>query len=402
MGALKAMDNVFSVGVQDKNLRVFDIIMTTEHGTSYNAFLVRGGTKTVLFEVVKDKFCEEFIGNIEAVCSPSEIDYIVLNHTEPDHTGCLKRILELAPGATVVGSPTALTFVKEIVNAPFPSQAVNDGDTIDIGGMTMQFLYVPMLHWPDTSFTYIPEIKALFSCDCFGCHYADDRVFNDLMEDVDFGHAYKYYFDEIMGPYKHPHMMNALNKIKDLPIEFIGTGHGPALRKNIPYYLELYRQWSQPEPPHEPAVAIVYVSAYGYTAALARAIHEGLTKGGIKKVTLFDLVTDSMDAAKAAVAGADGMLLGSPTLVGDALPPIYEVMVGLNPVIHKGKFAGAFGSYGWSGEAVQNITTRLEQLRMTLPLPGIRVRLNPTADDLAAARKFGEEFAHEMLGVHKA
>ena len=182
MGALQAKENIWYVGVQDPGLRVFDIIMHSDHGTSYNSYIVKGTEKTVLFETSKEPFFEEFLANIREVCDPASLDYIVVNHTEPDHTGSMKRLLELAPGATVLGSGTALTFLKEIVNGPFPSRAVTEKDEIDLGGLTMKFLSVPMLHWPDSMYTYIPELKALFTCDSFGCHYADPRVFNDLID----------------------------------------------------------------------------------------------------------------------------------------------------------------------------------------------------------------------------
>ncbi len=398
MSAILAKDKIWSVGVMDKNLRVFDIIMETKDGTTYNSFLVKGENKTVLFEAVKDKFCEEFLANIREVCEPADIDYIVCNHTEPDHSGCMERLLELASRATVLGSGTAMTFLGEILNREFPHRVVTEKDEIDLGGLTLKFFSTPMLHWPDTQFSYIPELKALFSCDMFGCHYADERVFNDKMGDASiFLEAYKYYFDNIMGPYKIPHVGRALDKMEGLPIEFIGNGHGPVLRADIPAYIQMYRDWSRPAPKTEKTVAIVYVSAYGYTATLAREIEQGLRAGGVKQVRLFDLVTDDMKAAQAAVEAADGILLGSPTLVGDALPPVYEAMLGLNPVIHRSKFAGAFGSYGWSGEAVHNIASRLDQLHMNLPLPSLRVRLKPSEEDLAEAQKFGRDFAKAML-----
>ena len=157
MGALQAKENIWYVGVQDPGLRVFDIIMHSDHGTSYNSYIVKGTEKTVLFETSKEPFFEEFLANIREVCDPASLDYIVVNHTEPDHTGSMKRLLELAPGATVLGSGTALTFLKEIVNGPFPSRAVTEKDEIDLGGLTMKFLSVPMLHWPDSMYTYIPE-----------------------------------------------------------------------------------------------------------------------------------------------------------------------------------------------------------------------------------------------------
>ena len=245
-------------------------------------------------------------------------------------------------------------------------------------------------------YTWVPEEKALFTCDSFGCHYADERVFNDLI-DGDFTDAYKYYFDNIIGPYKNPHMLNALKKIQDLDIQFIGNGHGPVLRHDIPRYLEMYRAWSTPEEKKAPMVAICYVSAYGYTRELALSMEQGIRRAGIEDVRLFDLVTDDHAEAAAAIGASDGFLLGSPTLVGDALPPVYEMLLGLNPVIHRGKFAGAFGSYAWSGEAVHNLVERMRALKLNIPVPGMRVKLKPTEEDLKNAVEFGSEFAAAVL-----
>ncbi|HAN44364.1 MAG TPA: FprA family A-type flavoprotein [Ruminococcaceae bacterium] len=394
MKALLAKENIWWVGVLDKDLRVFDIIMRTEYGTTYNSYLVKGKEKTVLFETVKSKFFDEHLAKIKEVCNPAEIDYIVVNHTEPDHSGSIEKMLEIAANATVVGSNMAITFVKEIVNKPFKSMVVTENDKIDIGGMTLNFLLVPQLHWPDSMFTYIPEAKSLFTCDSFGCHYADDKVFNDLITG-DFYDAYKYYFDNIMGPFKNPYVLNAIKKIENLDIEFVGNGHGPVLRKDIKKYFDLYREWATPK--EKPlSVAICYVSAYGYTKSLAYAIEEGVKSAGIENVYMFDLVEDDCEKAAEAVKECTGFLLGSPTMVADALPPVYQMLIGLNPVIHKGKFAGAFGSYAWSGEAVPNLMARMQQLKFKMPLEGFKVRLKPTDDDLQAAFNYGAEFANAM------
>lgn len=397
MSAIKAMDDLWWVGVEDHDLRVFDIVMHSDWGTSYNAYAVRGTEGVALFETVKEKFFDEYLANLKEVCSLDEVRYIVVGHTEPDHSGSLEKLLDLTPNATVVGSATAITFLKEIVNKPFASRAVKDGETIDLGGRTLSFLSVPFLHWPDSMYTYIPELGALFTVDSFGCHYADDRVFNDLI-DGDFTEAYKYYFDCIMGPFK-PFVLKALEKIKGLDIRFIGNGHGPVLRTDIPKYLEMYRAWATPVavPADERRVAIAYVSAYGYTRQLAGVIADALAEGGVKHVELYDLVECDLETARAAVQSADGFLLGSPTLVGDALPPIYEMLVGLNPIIHKGKPAGAFGSYGWSGEAVPKLTAQMQAIGLKLPVEGLKVRFKPSEAQMAEARQFGLDFAAAVL-----
>ena len=177
------------------------------------------------------------------------------------------------------------------------------------------------------------------------------------------------------------------------------NGHGPVLRADIPKYLEMYRAWATPVvvPADERRVAIAYVSAYGYTRQLAGVIADALAEGGVKHVELYDLVECDLETARAAVQSADGFLLGSPTLVGDALPPIYEMLVGLNPIIHKGKPAGAFGSFGWSGEAVPKLTTQMQAIGLKLPVEGLKVRFKPSEAQLAEARQFGLDFAAAVL-----
>ncbi len=401
LAALKITDRLYYVGVQDPDLRVFDIVMESPYGTSYNAYVLKGDNKTVLFETVKARFFDEFLENVKSVTPLDKIDYIVSNHTEPDHAGSYDRLLPMCPNATVLASRTAIDFIGEIINRPFPGRAVTEADRIDLGSLTLTFLSAIMLHWPDSMFTYVPEIKALFSCDSFGCHYADARVFNDLIEG-DFEGAYRYYFDNIMGPYKIPHMQNALKKIAPLSIEFIGNGHGPVIRKNAQKYIDMYARWSEPAPRGEPRVVIAYVSAYGYTKSLADAITEGLREAGVKSVELFDLVTCDKQKAASAIERSDAFLLGSPTLVGDALPPVWEMLAVLNPVVHRGKLAAAFGCYAWSGEAVPNLLARMQQLKLKLPLDGLRVKLKPSEADLAQARQYGLSFAQALFNPEPA
>ncbi|MCL2352095.1 MAG: FprA family A-type flavoprotein, partial [Firmicutes bacterium] len=232
------------VGALDFDIRVFDVVMRTDNGTTYNAYLVKGGEKTVLIETVKEAFFGEFRERLEEAAGLPEIDYIVINHAEPDHSGSLARLLPLAPKAVVLGTGAALAFAKKVANADFPSRAVKDGETIDIGGMELRFIHAPFMHWPDTMFTYIPEIGALFTCDAFGCHYCDARLFNDAIEG-DFLGAYRYYFDNIMGPFK-PHVLAALEKLRGLDVRTICNSHGPVIRENPRNYIEMYREWAAP------------------------------------------------------------------------------------------------------------------------------------------------------------
>lgn len=397
MKALEIKENVYWVGVQDPNLRIFDIVMKTEYGTTYNAYLIKGSEKTCLIETVKEKFFDEYIEDLQKVVRLEEIDYLIMNHTEPDHAGSVEKLMAKIPGLTVLGSATALKFLKEIANRKFTSRELEHGDELDLGGRTLQFISAPFLHWPDTMYTYLKEEKILFSCDSFGSHYADPRVFNDLIE-KDFTDAYKYYFDMIMGPFK-PYVLEALDKIKDLDIEIICPGHGPVLRQNLDYYIDLYRQWAAPPAPDDdqrPKIVMAYVTAYGYTEMIANGVLEGLAMVADFNVKKFDLVYTPVDEVVKDLAHADGLLLGSPTINGDTLPPIWELLTQLSPINHADMVGAAFGAYGWSGEAVPNIEARLNALRMRV-LPGLRINFKPSAANLEEAFSWGMEFGKAVL-----
>jgi flavorubredoxin len=176
--------------------------MPTEYGTSYNAYLIKGTKHTALVETVKIKFFDEYLSDLQKVVDLNQIDYLIMNHTEPDHAGSVELLLKKIPGLTILASSTAIRFLKEITNSKFKYQEVGHGEEIDLGGKTVQFIAAPFLHWPDSMYTYLKKDKVLFSCDSFGSHFSDPRVFSDLI-DRDFSEAYRYYFDMIIGPFNH-------------------------------------------------------------------------------------------------------------------------------------------------------------------------------------------------------
>lgn len=388
---LNVTNDVYWVGALDKELRVFDIVMTTEYGTSYNSYIVKGSEKTAVIETAKDKFFDEFLERVSAVTDPAKLDYLVVDHTEPDHSGSVEKFLELNPDITVVGSVSAIKFLGEITNKKFNSLVVKEGDKIDLGGKTLSFVSAPFLHWPDSMYTYLEEEKVLFTCDSFGCHYADDKVFNDLIEG-DFLDAYKYYFDCIMGPFKE-HVLKALDKVEKMDIDIVCPGHGPVLRKDLKKYFDLYRQWSTVTKGDYTVVA--YASAYGYTKMIAEAVAEGIKSAG-KEVKLVNLEETPTADVLAMAGSAKGIVLGSPTIVNDMVPPVAAVLAGLNPTINKGLTAAAFGSYGWSGEAANNIQARFEQLKFKTPLSPLRIMFKPSQQQYAQAVEFGKNFAESL------
>lgn len=398
MKHLTIKEDLFWIGALDPNLRVFDIIMYTPYGTTYNAYVVKGSEKTAVFETVKEQFFDQYVDRLKDLgINPSELDYIVVSHTEPDHAGSIGKLLDLAPNIKLVGSKTALNYVKEIINRDFESIPVEEGDTLSLGNKTLRFFSVPQLHWPDTIYTYVEEDKALITCDSFGSHYSCEEMFNDLIPNQEnYTEALRYYFDCIMGPFK-PFVLKAINKIKDLDIDVICPGHGPILRSNPEKIVELYKEWSTPTPAREVKKAsIFYVSAYGYTKQLAEKMAEGINSTGNVKVNLYNIIEHDMADLVAEIETSDAILFGSPTIVSELVEPVRDLMAKLNPVIHGGKVAGAFGSYGWSGEAIPRIESRLKELRMKMPVEGLKVKFRPSTEEDQKAFDFGVEIGNAI------
>ena len=384
-------------GVLDKDLRVFDIIMETEFGTTYNSYVLKINDKIVLFETAKAKFFDSYLESLKKIVDISKIDYIVVNHTEPDHAGSVEKLIDINPNIKIVGSTVAINFLKNIVNRDFYSLTVKDKDTLKVGDKTLRFISVPHLHWPDTMYTYIEEDKTLITCDSFGSHYCcDDIVLSKVTDNEGYMRATKYYFDNIIGPFK-PHMLKALDKIKDLEVNMICTGHGPVLDCRIDEIKETYRKWCtviNPNP--RKTVIIPYVSAYGYTKELAHEIEKGIKDSGDIDVRTYDLVESDTNKVLEEIGFADGLLFGTPTIVGEALKPIWDLTTSIFATTHGGKLASAFGSYGWSGEGVPHIIERLKQLKMKV-VDGFRVKFKPGKKDLKDAYEYGFNFGCILL-----
>jgi flavorubredoxin len=391
-------DDFWWVGNLDPDLRVFDIVMHTDYGTSYNSYILKGKGKTVLFEAAKEPFFDIYMKKIEEVCPVTDIDILVVDHTEPDHTGSIEKMLDLNPKLKILGTMGAINFLKEVTNKEFDGQAVKDGETLDIGGRTLTFITAPNLHWPDTMFTYVPEEGILVTCDAFGAHYSYEGIVND--DHIDKESLMKttiYYFDNIMGPFKED-VVRACEKIKDLDVKIVANGHGPVLTNNPREMIDLYHTWAAAKTKFaKKTVIIPYVSAYGYTKKLAEAIKGGIQEAGDIDVKLYDMVYSDLAEVLGAIARADGFLLGTPTIVGEALPPIWDIAVRLNAREVQGKPAGAFGSYGWSGEGVPHIIERLKQVKVDLVGEGLRFRFKPNDAQLAEAAAYGKGFGLKVL-----
>ncbi len=393
------------IGALDPTLRSFDIILKTANGTSYNAYVVRGSEGVAVVDTVKEQFAGDFFARLEKVARYDEIKAIVLNHLEPDHTGALPELMQRAPQARLYISFKAQMMLKALLKREsMEFTPVNTGYAISLGDRTLEFLHTPYLHWPDTQCTYLREEKLLFSGDVFGCHFCDARLFNDKVGDFRF--SFEYYYAHIMRPFKD-YVVGALELIEPLELQCIAPAHGPILHDRPRAYVERYRELSTPRlksevSADEKTLLIFYISSYGNTARMAEAIYAAAQKVEGVRASLYDLEGGDTDTFADLLEEADGFVLGSPTINGDAVKPIWDLLSSLTVIDVKGKIAAAFGSYGWSGEAVRMIEDRLRGLKLRVPVQGLRVKLIPTLDEIEACRQFGHDLAEELVGRRPA
>jgi len=401
--AVALSERVHWIGALDPDLRTFDVILKTANGTSYNAYLVRGSGGVAVIDTVKQNFAHDFFARLEGVAHYDEISVIVLNHLEPDHTGALPELMRRAPQARLFISQKAQTMVKALLKQDdLEFTPVLTGDSVSLGDRTLEFLHTPYLHWPDTQCTYLPEEKILFSGDVFGCHFCDSRLFND--EVGDFRFSFEYYYAHIMRPFKD-YVNRALDLVEPLlPLTKIAPAHGPLLRDQPQRYVQRYRELSRSALQSEinageKTLLIFYISSYGNTRRMAEAIYEGAVSIEHVRVSLYDLEGSDLLSFVDLIEEADGIVFGTPTINGDAVKPVWDLLSSLAVINLKSKLGGVFGSYGWSGEAVKMVEDRLRGLKLRVPLPGLRIKLIPTDEEIGLCHAFGHELAQELVGI---
>lgn len=371
MKCIELAKNFYYVGVIDHSLKVFDVAVRTDDGTSYNSYVLKTTEGAIVFEGNKAKFGDEYFKHLASITPIKEIKYLFVTHTEPDHSGAIEELLRLNPSITVVASAGALMNLDKITRLPFKRIQMTPGGHLEVGGYSFEFISGLMLHWPDVMFTYIKELKTLVSCDAFGAHYAFDGILLSQMEDREpYYQALKYYYDHIMGPFAS-YVLAACDRVEKYDIKMICPGHGPVVDTAIKEQIGIYRRFAKEGlPVNDPKhVTIVYASAYGFTKGMAEYLKDRYVKDGVK-VSLYEI--DALtygglkDKIMADILVSGTVLLGSPTLVGDAICLFYDLLSSIYWTEGQGKKASAFGDYGWSGEAVRNLSERLTQLHFSV------------------------------------
>lgn len=376
MECIELKRDFYYVGVIDHSLKVFDVAVLTDYGTSYNSYLLKTKEGVIVFEGNKGRYEDEYLDHLKKLTPLSEIKYLFVTHTEPDHSGAIEKLLELNPEITVVASFGALMNLEKITRKSFHEIKMVPGQSLEIGGYHFKFVSGLMLHWPDVMFTYIEELKVLVSCDAFGAHYASDAILLSREPHPEAYHkALVYYYEHIMGPFAS-YVKQACDRVDALDITMICPGHGPVVDVQIKEQIQTYRDLANASlPVNDPShITIVFASAYGYTKTMADYLKLRFEKDG-KKVSFYQIDALTYGALKPKIIHdiyTSGMiLLGSPTLVGDAICLFYDILSNVYWTVGQGKKASAFGDYGWSGEAVNNLSERLRQLKFTV-IPGFR------------------------------
>jgi flavorubredoxin/flavin reductase (DIM6/NTAB) family NADH-FMN oxidoreductase RutF len=365
----------------------FDIEFGLQNGTTYNSFIIRG-EQTALVDTSHEKFRQLYFDTLTGLINPTDIDYLIISHTEPDHSGLVKDLLLMAPEITVVGSKVAIQFLEDFVHQPFKRRIVKNGDRLDLGnGHEFEFVIAPNLHWPDTIFSFDHQTKILYTCDAFGLHYCSNSTFDDNLKAIE--EDFHYYYDCLMGPNARS-VLSALKRMSELKtIDMIATGHGPLLSHNVEELVGRYRTWSQTQAKPERSIGIFYVSEYGYSDRLAQAIANGIAKTGVA-VEIVDLGSEvDLQELRELVGRCAGLVVGLPPAAGAA-----SIQAALSTVLGSAKEKQAIGIFetgGGDDEPIDPLVSKFRNLGLTTVFPAIRIKQTPTENTYKLCEEAGTD-----------
>jgi len=406
MSVLKILPDIYSVGTVDWNVRTFHgHTYSINRGTTYNAYLILDD-KVTLVDTVYGPFANELIENIKKIIPPEKIDYIIANHVETDHSGALPAIMKLCPKAKVLGTAKCKEGLFRHYYGNWDFQIVKTGEKLQLGRRTLSFIEAPMIHWPDSMFTYCPEEGLLMSNDAFGQHYATNERFDDETDQCALMDEAAKYYANILWPLSAV-ILRKIEEIKkilpkadpptaeNIPIKMIAPSHGIIWRRDPMKVVNAYVSWAKNET--KPKVVVVYETMYAATEKMARKIVEGITDSGLS-VKLFDVATTDRAEIIKEMLDAKGFIFGSSTHDNGILPTLagfLEFVKGLTP---KNRIACVFGSYGWAGGAVKEIESILKETGIELVQPGLSVKYVPDQDEIKRCYEYGRDFAKLIKG----
>ncbi|MGD0331059.1 MAG: FprA family A-type flavoprotein [Nitrososphaeria archaeon] len=378
MASIKILENIFWVGVNDRRNILFEGLWPIPQGVTYNSYIIKGSERIALVDTVDRFYSKQFISNIREVIDPSRIDYVILNHLEPDHSGALEDVLKVAPKVKVVGSAVAMSIAKAYYFESFEWVTAKDGDMISLGDLSLRFISAPWLHWPETIFTYDVQDQVLFSGDAFGTFGATDgKLFDDEININSYEGEMKRYFADIISHYSQ-FVIKAGEKIKDLPIKVLCTTHGLVYRKNPKHAISKYIEWSSGK--DENKIIIVYGSMYEHTKELAEYFGVKLKGKGVA-VKLFDLCTVHPSYVMADIIDAKVILFGTPTYEGQIFPLVSNMIEYMRIKQVRPKTVGVFANFSWGSNVIDSLKNKLSEIGMKIVEPKILIRGRISEED---------------------
>ena len=391
--AVKVSEHVYWVGAIDWTIRDFHGY-TTPHGSTYNAYLIMADEIT-LIDTVKAPFMDEMVSRIKSIVDPSQIQYIISNHSEMDHSGSLPQVIDLIGPKKVFASTIGSKTLKELFHDQREITPVKDGETLSLGNMELTFMETRMIHWPDSMFTYLAKDQLLFSQDAFGMHLATLERFADELPAATLEYEAATYYANIVLPYS-PIVLKALDKVaaSGLKIKIIAPDHGPIWRKDLGRIIELYKKWASQKPTAK--AVVVYATMWHSTEKMARAISEALAQAGIK-VKLLSMNETHRSEVVYEVLSAGALIVGSPTLNNNILPQMADVMTYLKGLKPANLIGAAFGSYGWSGESVKDLEGLLKAMKVEIAADAVSVKNVPDSGVLEKCSELGKTIAAELI-----
>lgn len=395
-------NNVSWVGKIDWELTKFHgDEYSTHRGTSYNSYLIQE-EKTVLIDTVWAPFSKEFVSNLESYIDVQKIDYIVANHAEIDHSGALPELMRKIPKTPIYCTNNGEKSLHGHYHQDWDFRTVKTGDSLDIGnGKQLVFIEAPMLHWPDSMFTYLTEDAILFSNDAFGQHYASEQLFNDSVDQAElYDEAIKYYAN-ILTPFS-PLVTKKINEVlgMNVPVDIIATSHGVIWRDNPTQIVEKYLEWADAY--QENRIALIYDTMWNGTRRLAEAIADGIRQADSQvDVRLFNTSDRDKNDVMTEIFRAKGILVGSPTINKGILTSTAALLEEARGLRFRGKTASTFGCYGWSGESVSIIQNQLKEGGFTIADDGFKALWNPDEESLEKAREYGRNFIKSLAAHQK-
>ncbi|MCR4404537.1 MAG: FprA family A-type flavoprotein [Candidatus Acetothermia bacterium] len=393
MSAIELAKGIFWVGVNDRETDLFESVWPLPQGVSYNSYLIVD-EKVALIDTVKGPFALELVRNIEEVLDPGKLDYLVVNHMEPDHSGALPLIRRLAPNLKILGTEKARGLLKALYGIEEGFEPVWDGQKLSLGRHSLIFYETPFVHWPETMMTYLPEEKILFSGDAFGGFGAlDGGLFDYELDLARYEPESLRYFSNIVGMYTNP-TQRAIQRLKGLEIRTIAPSHGPVWRKDPSRIVGLYDRWSRME--GEPGVVLIYGSMYGDTELLAERVARGVIAKGAP-LRVMDASRTHPSFLLAETWRYKALILGAPTYDGGVFVPIEQFLRLAQRKRLQHRLVGLFGSFGWSGGAVKAMRSIIEELKWELVGPVVEFNGRPTEAELEQGAALGRAVAERVL-----